>query len=300
MTAPRNADERIDAFLAEGLNDLPDRAFDAVRSDIHRTRQRVVIGPWREPSMITPIRLAISAAILVVAAGVAWSQLRVNPPNIGSSTPSPAPTAAASVATSAEASPERLPIENRALAPGAYAIDYASVPGSPGSGPRVQFDVPASGWWSVDGHVVEWVYQDGISYGPAFSVWNITNVATEPCTNHSPRAPEVGPSVDDLVAAFDSLPGMQSEVSDAQVDGYSGKVVELSFDRDPVTCPEGMLMWLDGQKGRKAQGNGEVDRVYILDVEGQRITFFTRVLPDSAPEHVGQLERILESIDIQP
>jgi hypothetical protein len=70
MTAPRNPDDLIRAFLGEGETDLPDRAFDAVRADIHQTRQRVVIGPWREPDMSTFARVAI-AAIAVLTVGLA-------------------------------------------------------------------------------------------------------------------------------------------------------------------------------------------------------------------------------------
>src|SRR5205823_5609082 len=70
MTAPRDPDRLISAFLSEGETDLPDWAFEAVRRDIHRTRQRVVLGPWREPNMTTLARVAIAAAA-VVAIGVA-------------------------------------------------------------------------------------------------------------------------------------------------------------------------------------------------------------------------------------
>ena len=63
MTAPRETDRLIRAFLHEGGTELPDRAFDAVRRDIHRTRQRVVIGPWREPDMSNLARVAIAARL---------------------------------------------------------------------------------------------------------------------------------------------------------------------------------------------------------------------------------------------
>ena len=36
MNAPRDTDELINAFLDEGLTELPDRAFDAVRGEIHQ------------------------------------------------------------------------------------------------------------------------------------------------------------------------------------------------------------------------------------------------------------------------
>ena len=67
MTAPRDPDRRIRAFLDEGPEELPDRAYDAVRASIDQTRQRAVIGPWREPDMSTIARLGAAAAVLVVA-----------------------------------------------------------------------------------------------------------------------------------------------------------------------------------------------------------------------------------------
>src|SRR6185369_13279896 len=63
MTAPH--DDLIRAFIAEGREELPDRAFDAVRGEIHRTRQRVVIGPWREPQMSNLAKVALAAAAVV-------------------------------------------------------------------------------------------------------------------------------------------------------------------------------------------------------------------------------------------
>src|SRR5439155_6926508 len=78
MTAPRDADRLIQTFLSKGETDLPDRAFEAIRRDIHRTRQRVVLGPWREPDMSTIARVAIAAAA-VVAIGLA--SLNFGPPD---------------------------------------------------------------------------------------------------------------------------------------------------------------------------------------------------------------------------
>lgn len=98
MTAPRNPDDLIRAFLGEGETDLPDRAFDAVRADIHRTRQRVVIGPWREPQMSTFARVAI-AAVAVVAVGFLGRELLDSGPlaaTPSASLPSASPSIAAS------------------------------------------------------------------------------------------------------------------------------------------------------------------------------------------------------------
>ena len=57
MTAPRNPDRLIRAFLAEGQDELPDQVYDAVRDRIEQTNQRVVIGPWRTPFVNNFLRI---------------------------------------------------------------------------------------------------------------------------------------------------------------------------------------------------------------------------------------------------
>lgn len=90
MTAPRDRDRLIRTFLAEGQTELPDRAYDAVRAHIDRTRQRAVIGPWREPRMSTFARVAIAAAAVLAVALVG---LQLSPSsNVGGPLPSPSPT----------------------------------------------------------------------------------------------------------------------------------------------------------------------------------------------------------------
>jgi hypothetical protein len=45
MNVSHDPNRLIREFLDEGVSELPDRAYDAVRSHIDHTRQRVVIGP---------------------------------------------------------------------------------------------------------------------------------------------------------------------------------------------------------------------------------------------------------------
>jgi hypothetical protein len=98
MTGARDPDRLIRAFLDEGRTELADRVYDAVRSDIDRTRQRVVIGPWREPRMSTIARLAIAlAAVLLLAVAGAYVGSRRSdqvavPPVPPTVAPTPVPT----------------------------------------------------------------------------------------------------------------------------------------------------------------------------------------------------------------
>ena len=59
MTRHREPDELLDAYLAEGMQVLPDRVVDAVLDEVHRTRQRAVFGPWRIERMNTVLKLAL-------------------------------------------------------------------------------------------------------------------------------------------------------------------------------------------------------------------------------------------------
>lgn len=105
MTALRDPDARVAVFFEASQPDLPDRNFDAVRREIHRTRQLIVIGPLREPDSILGARF-VAAAVVVLAVGIAFLNLR---PVVGpGGVPSPAPTPVVpspTVSPSAVASP---------------------------------------------------------------------------------------------------------------------------------------------------------------------------------------------------
>ena len=51
MTAHHDLDRQLNAFLLDGPTSLPDSSFDAVRDRTEQTRQRVVLGPWRVPTL---------------------------------------------------------------------------------------------------------------------------------------------------------------------------------------------------------------------------------------------------------
>jgi hypothetical protein len=114
MTASRDPERLIRAFLDEGLTELPDRVYDAVRFDIDRTRQRVVIVPWRTPRMSNSVRLAIGLAAVVVVA-VAGIALLTGRDSDVAAPPSPSPSPSASAAGGASTGPVAI---TAALRPG--------------------------------------------------------------------------------------------------------------------------------------------------------------------------------------
>ena len=147
MTA-RHPDELIDAFLDEGRDDLPDRAFDAVRGEIHRTRQRVVVGPWREPRMSNLAKVALAAAAVVA---VLFGASRLLPTGSGPGA-NPAPT------PSPIATPTPTPTEvpSDSLPPGAFGgtVEYKH----DGLSATTEVDGVATGG-TISGTAVSTVYQ---------------------------------------------------------------------------------------------------------------------------------------------
>jgi hypothetical protein len=93
MTEHRDPDRLIAAYFAQGVPDLPDRAFDAVRRDIHGIRQRRVFWPWRAPEPLVLARaLPVAAAVLLILNLWLLSLPGLSPGGTPRSSPAPTPT----------------------------------------------------------------------------------------------------------------------------------------------------------------------------------------------------------------
>jgi galactose oxidase-like protein/Kelch motif protein len=88
MTTPRDPDELLAAYLAQGMETLPDRVVDAVLDEIHRTRQQAVIGLWRTRSM-SRTALGAAAVVAVLVLGGTFYLTRPSQPAIGGPSPTP-------------------------------------------------------------------------------------------------------------------------------------------------------------------------------------------------------------------
>jgi hypothetical protein len=113
MTKPRDPDALLSAYLAVGMEVLPDRVVDAVLDEVHRTRQRVVFGPWRtRPTFRSPLGAAAVVAVVVLAGAfllvqggrpVVTTPSPTAPASFGASqpavagSPTPAPTSSSEV-----------------------------------------------------------------------------------------------------------------------------------------------------------------------------------------------------------
>ena len=199
MTAARDRDARIAAFFDAHQPDLPDRAFEAVRRDIHRTRQLIVIGPLREPDSMLGGRFVV-AAVVVLAVGIAFLNLRpvVGPGGAPMPTATPTVVPSPSVSASAAASPSGPTVFTSPL----YGYNIA-LPGGWTVGPaRIRWDgasAPGDDFSSVDRFV-----------GPErLSAWGFAG----------PFSGELGAFVSDRIAATardhsDTCPVAEPEINE--------------------------------------------------------------------------------------
>ena len=105
MTASRDPDRLINAFLHEGLDELPDPVYDAVRDRIEQTRQRAVIGPWRTSHVNRYLKIGLAAAAVVLIAVVGYNLLPGSPAPGGEPSATPEPTATVEPSPSPIAAP---------------------------------------------------------------------------------------------------------------------------------------------------------------------------------------------------
>lgn len=119
--------------------------------------------------------------------------------------------------------------------------------------------------------------------------------------------PRVGPTVDDLVAAYAGVPGSGDTVRDVSVDGFRGKLIEYTVpDYDEAAC-KGQRFGLfqednatdrDGDPHLWAQMPKQRNELRILDVNGERLVINARYAPDVSVQDLEEISSILESVQI--
>lgn len=227
-------------------------------------------------------RLLATVAILFVAAACSRAAEE------GSRTPSSAPTPSNSVVAGA--------ITARVLGGGSY----------PG------YSVVVPDLWSViNGHfVVKATNDPGFVLG--LSVWDVDRVPTDPC-HWKGHLVDPGPTVDDLVGALLAQQMRHpTEPTAVTLAGHAGTYLEWSVPADMVVTGDadfaGCDMWPDnshrdfvswlstGDAERYEQVAGQVDRLWVLDVDGQRLVVDATYSPDTTQAERDELDQVANSL----
>jgi hypothetical protein len=281
---------------------LPDRAYDAVRSQIDHTRQRAVLGPWREEqlSRYAIYGIAAAAIVLVVVVGVRFlptGGLFGGQPT-ASPTSSPSPTATASPSPSPTPAPTPIADKDGPLDTGVYvAHPFADDPMG------FTFSVP-SGNWSGISHPGQMLGVAGENESAGLGFLRVSSLNGDPC-QWSGAAGDVpiGPRVDDLVTALASSTDYEATDPVATtVSGFSGRQLQLSMPAPlPSGCDEDEFrIWNADGFDVYAQGPSNRWNLKILDVGGQRVVVMAYDFADTPSAIQAELQAIGDSLLISP
>ncbi len=251
MTGPRNPDALIRAFLEEGQSELPDRAYDAVRDQIGRTRQRVVIGPWREPRMSGIARVAIAAAAVLVAAVIVVNFLPGGSQHGGPGPATPAPSVSPSPSPGPSASFSSGPLPYTwpgTLAPGEYSTSLIWDPF------YVFHFTVGDGWQSRD---IEIIKTDRMAVQFYFADNVVTNICTQRLVT-----PPIGGTVDNLVRPLARLVKIDVGPRPVTLGDRRGAYLEFTIG-PPFDCPATQMNLMKQHPGTCGQGCGGLGPEWI-------------------------------------
>ena len=284
MTSEKDFIGLVESYLDEyeGGTPLPEMVRDAVRAELPTTQQiGPLAGPMRYPSMFNmpmAARYGLAAAVIVAAAVLGAAVLNRGE-NVGGGGP--------------DATPTPIPTAN----PDAYLITNEE-------GVRVTLTV-ADGWirngWYINNG------GDTRTELTAIQIWAVGATYTDPCQWNSTKLdPPLGPAVDDLATALANQLTREATMSDATLDGYSGKLVQMTVPEDAVfaDCDQGEFRsWVGPSSpddSRFHQGPGQHDDVYILDVDGVRLVIDALYYAGSSAADRAALQQMLDTIQIEP
>jgi hypothetical protein len=309
MNAHRDPDRLINAFLREGAELLDDRVYDDVRAAIEQERQRVVIGPWRLPEMNKLVPIGLGAAAVVVAVVIGTRLFG-----------SPAP---AGVGTAPTAQPSATPAPSTA-SPSAELPQDIIVTGAD-SPVQVTVSTTSSGWLHDPNLEFLAKNDDGLdppqSVGAALLTWAWPagtgfNVYGDPCqwSTTTPETPASTPA--EIASAFTAQASTDATAPvDVTVGGFAGKAVTLhvpmSYEVPNATreeefadCDQDVFGFYgidrDTEPSRNAQGPGQVDELWILDVDGSTVILDVTYGPAASADLVDEMRTLAESATFEP
>lgn len=177
-----------------------------------------------------------------------------------------------------------------------------------GDGDHPGYTVEApDGWSSLDGAFL-------IKEGPftlGMGVWDVGRVPMHPCRwKGTEVAP--GPTVDDLVETLTAQRLRDpSAPTDVMLAGHDGRYLEWSVPDDRVVTDDGQFQGCDdggdgledfvswwGTDGgeRYQQEAGQIDRLWVLDVEGQTLVVDATHSADTPAADLEVLEQVVASL----
>lgn len=180
--------------------------------------------------------------------------------------------------------------------PGTYALTARGA----GTPPLAVLDVPAG--YSNFGFFGLWpgVRASGQPFR-ALQYWTVDGVFIDPCEMDE-DAPEAGTTVEDLAEALVAQKRTAvTEPVPVTLDGHEGLYLELTASSDIAfeDCAMGYYAYWEGSPDdaqHTADSPNTVDRVWILDVDGERVVLSAIAVRDVPDKLVDELNNMVESV----
>lgn len=294
MTTVRDPDEILAQWLEEGPARLPEPTRRAIVVQTRTTRQtrRPVWVPGRTPPMNPFARVALGGvAVVAMLLGALYI---VNPAGSGIGN-RPTATATPSPTPSPSPSPIALSEVQVPLDPGTY-VTADPFPF------RISMTVPEGWMGKIGGPYLTQLERTSASGSIAFSIFD--KVFADPChTTTGYIDPPVGPTVEDLATALGGLPTVDVTTPvDATIGGRTGK--QLTITAPTVTTGCDLVsggtfpIWELPLGSTNELRPGQVDRVWIVDVDGTRLVIDATHSLGTDAALDAEIQGILDSIRI--
>ena len=293
MSTERDTTRVVRSWLEEGVTALPDRVLDTVLDQLPATPQRRAWWPARRIRAMNSLsRFALAAAAVAV---VAFVGINVLPGRgeVGGPGPNPASTPTPTVQPS--------PIAPQPLGNGPLKAGTVVATGlGPSESTSVTFTVP-DGWEGFAGSCVLPITGTTAPDGMGICLGEVnTGLFSDPCHGSTgPADIPVGPTVDDLVNALAAQTAYEvTSPTEVTLGGYGGKRMDLQLPSNVASCDNGEFYPWSGSI--YAQGPDNRWRLWILDVEADRLVIISTDFAGTSAEDRAEQQAIVDSMTIEP
>lgn len=305
MSTDRDTTRIVRSWLRTDEHESADRVLDAVLDRLDTTPQRrATWWPARRIStMNTTLKVGLAAVVVAVAALIGINYLAA--PNVGgpgpaepTPTPTPEPTPTATPVAEPSSTPAGLLPEGPHVLSLGEALD--GMPTLP-----ITVTLPAPDWYGEPGEgiLTKNDNPDAPDGAGMIVFFGELYVYGDPCEWSTTRPDAPATTVDELVAALATQASRDaSQPVDITVDGYAGKSITLHVPEDAVfsECDAGTFgSW--GVPGddvtpfRYHQDPGQIDKLWIVDVDGELVVIDIAYYEGTPQSVVDELEAIVAS-----
>ena len=177
------------------------------------------------------------------------------------------------------------------LSPGTYAFSFITNPGV--TTPDALVDVPEGFVQGGEGN--DW-YIVSTDEDAFLGLWTVGKVERDACLRPTHDSVTPGPAVEELADALAAQESTDAtEPEPVTLDAYDGLYLELTGPSDLGACDAAPGLWTD-PGGRGLFSDEQVDHLWILDGDGQRLVVDASYGPTATADERDALTAMVDSL----